>query len=140
MQGKMSSEYSSQTPESEFNMGVSHLQRIDAILDAIAECSLLIFEGEGTRKSIQNWFYLLTSLNKEVDFLYDEEEIKESTRLFNATSKLINEWVLNQSSNTKFEAVWNSLLDLERWVKKQLIKRKMLMKFGKDKTKAIIDL
>lgn len=133
-------DYTPQVAESEFNMGVSHLMRIDTLLNGIAENSLMLFETGDNRKCVQNWFYLLTALNKEVDFLYDDDELKEATKYFNGTSQLINKWIQNQTSLERFEDVWNSLLNLERWIKQQLIKRKMLMKFGKDKTKAIIDL
>jgi hypothetical protein len=132
-------EYSQQTPESEFNMGIAHLKRINYILDAIAENSLMLFEEHNTKKGMQNWFYLLSILNKEIDFLYDNGEIKESTNSFNKTSKSINEWTKN-STLENFELAYNEIIVLERWLKKQLVKRKMMMKFGKDKTKAIIDL
>ena len=133
-------DYTPQVAESEFNMGVSHLMRIDTLLNGIAENSLMLFESGDNRKCVQNWFYLLTALNKEVDFLFDDDELKEATKFFNDTSKLINEWIRDDVNLEKFEYVWNSLLNLERWIKQQLIKRKMLMKFGKDKTQAIVDL
>ena len=129
-----------QEVESNFNMGVSHLIRIDNILDTIAEKSFSCSPSNGEYSDIFSWLDLVNLLNREVNFLFNEEEDKESVSLNNKATELVAKWTEDKTKIENYIQAYNSVAKYEKWTKQQLVKRKMLMSFNKDQTRSIVDL
>lgn len=117
--------------DSTFNMGLAHLQRIDAILYDVANSS--------AEDDYELWHKSLNILSREVFFLFSDAEMNEHAKLDNLCSKNINSFLKDKTFENKTEA-YNSLINYEFFIKSQLARRGLLMAFKRDLKYSISDL
>lgn len=119
------------TRDSTFNMGLAHLNRIDALLYSLIDCT--------NEENYEGWHGVLCALTREVFFLFNSDEMKKNADLDNACAKAISEYKHERTFEKKVVA-YNCLIEYELFIKQQLVQRKMLMSFGRDVRSAIADL
>ena len=117
--------------DSNFNMGIAHLIRIDALLYDLAQNS--------ANEDYPSWHKSLTLISREIFFLFNSNEMEKNNELDNLCVETINKMNRDKTLKDKQDA-YNNLVNYELFLKQQLAQRKMLMAFGRDVKSAIADI
>jgi len=112
-------------------MGIAHLTRIDALLYDVAQ--------NASSENYTDWYNSLTTLSREVFFLFNKDEMESNNEKDLACVDAINKFYTDKTVQDKTDAR-NALIEYELFIKQQLANRKMLMAFSRDVRSAIADV
>ena len=124
--------YDNEPEESQFNMALAVLQRVDQLMNACA-----IFSQ---KKLLGRWFNTLLPLSRQIDYDFKEggDEEKDNKNFKKELYKLEKEYNTYRNRDNlggfkNFGRFYEKLGEYEKFIRKCLNKRKMLM-IGKDES------
>jgi len=124
--------------QSDFNMGLAILERINGLLNIVAEAKL--------HMDFKTWRDSLMTISDEMADSYNTETEEEFMKLVTSINPLINKaaprYVFGNNkpqmdiSPEEYNDLYIKLRELDKFVRLQLNKRNMLLKKSRDQSKA----
>jgi len=123
---------------SDFNMGLAILERINGLLNIVAEAKLAM--------NFKVWRDTLMVISDEMADSYDEPTEEELTRALISINPLIvratprfvfgNDKPVSDITTEEYNDLYLKIRELDKFVRRELNKRNMLLKKSKDMSKA----
>lgn len=122
-----------------FNMGVAMLQRIDSILN---ECAIHSSAGD-----LETWTHSLYALEREINYLFTKDEDEATTDFTKKIDNKLNELISYNYKKKRhadyaktYSALYDLLRDYEKFLRKCLYDRDMLIVRKNDLNKSITQM
>jgi hypothetical protein len=117
-----------------FNMSLAILKRIDLLLSDIALAS--------KQRDLHQWFDLLQTLKREVDYQYDSNEEKSIALFLQILIPLDNKYLQCKklSAFNEYPKYYTLLEEYGKFIKRSLYLRGMLVVKKADPTKAVLNM